>query len=131
MFSTERMPPAHGQGDETMLGGATDHIDHGRAVVGRRSDIEKHELIGLLGVVGHRRFHGITGVDQIDEVHAFDDAAIGHVQAGNDAFREHGGRKTRSGKDVHLPVAWRGVEGTNRGGAEVAEGARRKAGVER
>ena len=76
-----------------MFGRAPDDIDHGLAIVRGRGDVEKHQLVGFLRVVGHRGFHRIAGIDQIDEVDTFDDAAIGDIKAGDDSFREHAGSK--------------------------------------
>ena len=49
----------------------------------------KAELVGAGGVIGDRRFDGIAGVAQIDEVDALDDAAVLDVEAGDDADLEH------------------------------------------
>ena len=60
-----------------------------RAVAGG-GDVEEGELVGALLVVARGDLHRIAGIAQLDEVDALDDAAGGHVEAGNDAFREHG-----------------------------------------
>ena len=49
----------------------------------------KHELVGAGRVIGDRRLDRIAGVAQVDEVDALDDAAVLHVEAGNDADLEH------------------------------------------
>src|ERR1700722_9646022 len=41
-------------------------------------------------VTGHRRLDRVAGVAQVDEVDAFDDASVLHVEAGYDANFEHG-----------------------------------------
>ena len=75
---------------EALLGGAGDDVEDGLAVFGARGDVEKAEFVGARGVIGERRLDRIAGVDQIDELHAFDDAAVLHVEAGNDAgFQGH------------------------------------------
>ena len=51
------------------------HVEHGAAVFVGGGDVEKAKLVGAGGVIGNRRFHGIAGVAQIDEVDALDDAA--------------------------------------------------------
>lgn len=66
---------ADGEWDEAVCSGAADDVDHGAAVVGRGGDVEKNEFVGLLIVVGDGAFDGIAGVDEVDEVDAFDDAA--------------------------------------------------------
>jgi hypothetical protein len=80
---------ADGERDETVRGGAMHHIRHGRAVVRRCGDIEKDQFIGLLGIVGHRAFDRITGIDQIDEIDPLYHPTSGDIEAGNDAFCEH------------------------------------------
>ena len=52
-------------------------------------DVEKAQLIGAGGVIGDRRFDGIAGVAQIDEVDALDDAAVLDVETGDHAHLEH------------------------------------------
>ena len=47
------------------------------------------ELVGAGGVIGDRRLDRIAGVAQVDEVDAFDDAAVLDVEAGDDADLEH------------------------------------------
>jgi hypothetical protein len=72
-----------------MLGRSPHHIDHRLALVRRSRDVEKHQLVRLLRVVGQRRFHRIPGVDQIHKIHTFDHAAVGHIKAGDDSLRKH------------------------------------------
>ena len=50
----------------------------------------KRELVGAGGVIGDGGFDRIAGVAQIDEIDAFDDAAVLDVEAGDDADFEHG-----------------------------------------
>ena len=54
-------------------------------------DVEEGQLVGALLVVAGGDLDRIAGVAQLDEVDALDDAPGGHVEAGNDAFGEHGG----------------------------------------
>ena len=39
-------------------------------------------------VIGHGGLHRIAGIAQVDELHALDDAAAHHVEAGNEAGLE-------------------------------------------
>jgi len=55
-----------------------------------RLDVEKDQFVRACRVIGHRLFHRIAGIDQIDEVHAFHGAPIGDVEAGDDADLKHG-----------------------------------------
>ena len=60
---------------EYSLGDPEDHVDRRLAVVGRRGDVEEHQLVGALGVVASRQLDGVAGVTQLDEVHALHDTA--------------------------------------------------------
>ncbi len=67
------------------------------AVIARRGNVQHYQLIGALNVVARRKRGRISGIAQIDEVHAFDDAFAVCIQARNDAVRQ-----------AHaLPPAWR------------------------
>ena len=60
-------------------------------LVAGRGDVEEGEFVGALLVVAARDLDRIAGVAQLDEVDALDDAAVGDVEAGNDAFGERHG----------------------------------------
>ena len=74
-----------------MLGGAAHHIEEDAAILVARGDVEEAELVGAGAVIGLGRLDRIAGIDEIDEVHALDDAAVLHVEAGDHAGFEHGG----------------------------------------
>src|SRR6185312_7490766 len=59
------------------------------AVLVACGDVEEGEFVRAGGIVGDRGLHRIAGVAQVDEVDAFDDAAVLYVQAGDDADFEH------------------------------------------
>ncbi len=75
--STRADAAADGEGDEDLLGGATGDVDHRVAAVGRRGDVEEHELVGALGVVAGRQLDRVAGVAQVDEVDALHHPAGG------------------------------------------------------
>ena len=60
------------------------------------ADVDAHgnatlsKVVGTGGVIRDRRFHGIAGVAQVDEVDAFDHAPVFHVETGDHANLEHG-----------------------------------------
>jgi hypothetical protein len=64
------------------------------ARVRRGGDVEEGQLVGALAVVAAGDLDRIAGVAQLHEVDALDDAAGGHVQAGNDSLGEHGASMT-------------------------------------
>ncbi len=77
---------AHGQWDEYLASGARDDVGHGVAIVAGSRDVEKNQLIRALFVVAGGELHRITGVAQVDEVHAFDHSAGSDVETGDDAL---------------------------------------------
>ena len=70
----------------------------------------KIELVGALGVVALGELHRVTGVADVDEVRALDDAAVVDVEAGDDALQDHASRLTlrrcpRSGRRHEAALA--------------------------
>jgi hypothetical protein len=55
--------------------------------VGRRSNVQKRQLIGALRVVATRLFDGITGVNERDEAYPFDHPTAVNVETRNNSFR--------------------------------------------
>ena len=80
---------ADGERNEHLVGDALDHFVEQRALLDARADVEERELVGALLVVAARDFDRIAGIAQVDEVHALDDAPVGDVEAGDDAFSQH------------------------------------------
>jgi hypothetical protein len=58
------------------------------ALVGGR-DVEDDDLVGTLPLVGQRPLGRVAGVAQALEADALHDAAVAHVEAGDDAGGEH------------------------------------------
>ena len=77
---------AHRQRQEDLIGHAAHHFGHGGASLRGGGDIQEGQFIRAGGVVESGLFHRVAGVAQVDKVHAFDDAPVGDIQAGNDAF---------------------------------------------
>ena len=80
---------ADGERDEDRVGGAPGHVEHDLAALVRGGDVQKDQLVGLLGVVDGRLLDRIAGVAQVDEVDALDDTPVLDVEAGDDSFGEH------------------------------------------
>ena len=77
---------AHGERDEDRVGhGAHDLARDGAAFV-RGGDVQENQLIGAFGIVRLRLRHRVARVAQIEEIDAFDHAAIFDIEARNDAF---------------------------------------------
>ena len=53
-------------------------------------DVEEDDFIGSGSSVACSDFRGIPRVDEVDELHAFDDATGIDVEAGDHALRQHG-----------------------------------------
>ena len=64
---------------------------------GRGGDVEEDELVGALGGVALGELGRIALIDEIDEVGALDDAAVGDVEAGDDAAAEHQAARDATG----------------------------------
>ena len=71
---------------EHVVRGPARQLDHGRALVGGRRDVEEDELVGALGVVVRGELDGVPGVADVDELRALDDATVVDVHAGDDAL---------------------------------------------
>ena len=56
----------------------------------RGVDVKKTQLICTRRVIGPCAFHWIPRIDQIDEIHALDHAAIGDIKARDDTSFQHG-----------------------------------------
>ena len=62
-----------------------DDVEHRAAPLMAGGDVEEAQLVRPGGVIGARLLDRIAGVAQIDEVDALDHAAVGDVEAGDDA----------------------------------------------
>ena len=52
-------------------------------------DIKEHQFVRSCLAVAARQLNRVAGIAETDEVHAFDDAAIGNVKTGNQAKGDH------------------------------------------
>jgi hypothetical protein len=57
-------------------------------VAGR--DVQKNQLVGPFLLVASRHFHGISGIPEVDKIGSLHHPPSIHVEAGDDAFGEHG-----------------------------------------
>ena len=72
------------QRHEADLGRAPDHVEQNGAIFVARGYVQKAQFVRARLIVGDRALHRIAGVAQIDEVDAFDDAAVLDVETGDD-----------------------------------------------
>ena len=83
--------------DENFARGAGDDVGHDGAGVARGGDVEEDQLVGALPIVAVGQLDRIAGVAQVHEVDAFDHAAAGDVETGDDSFGQHqSSRKLRT-----------------------------------
>ena len=75
--------------------GALDDVEHRAGVLDGRLHVEEGELVGALLGVARRELDRVALVGEALELHALDDAAVGHVEARDDAGREHQMRPIR------------------------------------
>ena len=68
-----------------MIGGTRDDIEDRVAIIRGGGNVQEAEFVRPCRIIGSRRLDRVACVDQIDEVHALDDTAVFHVQAGNNA----------------------------------------------
>ena len=77
-----------GQRDEDLLSGAGDDVIGGRSIGTARGDVEEGQLVGSLSPVASRELDRVTGVAEVLEVDALDDAAGVDVETGDDTNGE-------------------------------------------
>ena len=68
---------------------ATDRGQERAASLGRRVDVEEHELIRTLGRVPGGQLGRVALVEQVDEAGALHDPPAGHVETGDDPSQQH------------------------------------------
>ena len=77
---------AYGDRHEHLLDSLAHHVGHGLAGFVGGGDVQEDDLVcALLGVVGGQ-LHRVTGVADVDKVHALDHPSIPDVQARDNAF---------------------------------------------
>ena len=79
-----------GERHEDGLRDAADHVEHDRTALVAGGDVEEDEFVGPLRLVAGRHRHGVAGIDEIEKPCALHDSAAFDVEAGDDAFGEHG-----------------------------------------
>src|ERR1022692_1123857 len=68
---------------------AGDDIEHGVAPIAGSRDIEQNDLVRAIARMGGGTFRRIPGVAQVHELYAFYDAAVVHIETGDDALGQH------------------------------------------
>ena len=76
----------YGEGHEELGGSAADGVEEGGSAFVGSGDVEEDDLVSSGGGVAVGEFGGVASVDDIDELDAFDYAAVADIEAGDDAF---------------------------------------------
>jgi len=76
---------AYGERDEEGQRGPANGIEERGAALMRRGDIEQDDLVSTLLCMAMSERGGIAGVNEIDELNAFDDTAVANVETSDDA----------------------------------------------
>ena len=79
-----------GEGDEDLRRHRLDDVEDQVTPIAGGGDVEEGEFVGALLVVARSDLDRVTGIAQLHEVDAFDDPPARDVQAGDDAFGQHG-----------------------------------------
>ena len=82
-------PASDRQRHEDLVGRASDHIDHDRALLVACGDIEEDQFVGSFEFVASGDFDRVPCIAELDKVGPFDDATGMDIQTGNNAFGEH------------------------------------------
>jgi hypothetical protein len=77
---------AHGEGHKERSGGASNRVQKRGAAFVRCGDVEKHNFVCALAGVPRGKLCRIAGVDDVNELDTFDDAAGVDIQTGYDAL---------------------------------------------
>src|SRR3974390_1835122 len=85
-------PSADGERDEELARHCANRICQRPALLDRGGDIEDDELVDAFAVVAPGELRGIARRAQALEVDALDHLPVAHVEAGDDALRDHGSR---------------------------------------
>src|SRR5262245_58088245 len=83
-------PAADRERHEAALGGAAYDVENGAALLVACRDVEEAKFVRARLVVSRGRLHRVAGVAQIDELDAFDDAPLFHVEARDETDLQHG-----------------------------------------
>ena len=83
-------PAAHGERHEADFGGTGDDVVDGVALLVGSGDIQEAKLVRSLLVIDPGLLYRVSGIHQIDEVHALDHAPGVNIEARDDAHLQHG-----------------------------------------
>ena len=73
-------------------------------------DIKEHQFVRSCLAVAARQLNRVAGIAEADEVHAFDDAAIGNVKTGNQAKGDHDNEKESMDAAVNVAPTFQALQ---------------------
>ena len=80
---------ADAEGNEKLARRAAHGVEQRLPAFVRRGNVEEDDFVGAFAGVARGLRGRIAGINEVDELHAFDDAAGVHVEAGDDALGQH------------------------------------------
>src|SRR5690606_9874461 len=98
-------PAADRQRNGDGRGRAVHELEERPAALVRSGDVEEGDLVGATFAVANVRLDGVACVTQPDEVDALDDSTVFHVEARDDATREHQ-VPSRKRESTRAPAWW-------------------------
>ena len=80
---------ADAEGNEQLARRAAHGVEQRCAALVGRGNVEQHDLVRAVAGVARGLRGRVARVDDVDELHALHDAAVAHIEAGNDALGNH------------------------------------------
>jgi hypothetical protein len=80
---------AYAKGNEQLTRGTAHCVEERLPPFVRCGNVQQHDLVRALAGMTRRLRSRIARINQIDELHAFHDAPVMHVEAGDDALGNH------------------------------------------
>ena len=80
---------ANAEGHKQFARGAADGVEQRLPAFVGRGNVEQHDFVRAFAGVARGLRGRVAGIDEVDELHAFDDAAGVHVETGDDALGDH------------------------------------------
>ena len=80
---------ADAKGNKQLTRGAAHGVEQRLPALVRRGNVEQHDFVRAFAGMARGLRGRIARIDEIDELHALDDTAVMHIEAGDDALGNH------------------------------------------